>query len=177
VVDDGATIGDRTRIWHFSHVLPGTVIGADCSLGQNVMVGPHVSVGDRCRIQNNVSLFEGVQLADDVFCGPSCVFTNVRNPRAFVSRKDEFLSTRVDDGVTIGANATIVCGVTLGAYCFIGAGTVVTKDVPPHALVIGNPGSVRGWVSHDGEVLGPELVCPRSRRRYRVLNGELVEDV
>ena len=151
VVDDDVTIGAGTRVWHFCHVLSDTVIGEDCVLGQNVVAGPHVRVGDRCRVQNNVSLYEGVELAEDVFCGPSCVFTNVRNPRAFVSRKSEFLKTRVKQGATIGANATIVCGVTLGAYCFIGAGSVVTRDVPAHALVYGNPAKQHGWMSHEVE--------------------------
>ena len=151
VVDDDVTIGAGTRVWHFCHVLSDTVIGEDCVLGQNVVAGPHVRVGDRCRVQNNVSLYEGVELAEDVFCGPSCVFTNVHNPRAFVSRKSEFLKTRVKQGATIGANATIVCGVTLGAYCFIGAGSVVTRDVPAHALVYGNPAKQHGWMSHEVE--------------------------
>tara|TARA_B100000676_G_scaffold272857_1_gene291113 strand:+ start:10233 stop:10799 length:567 start_codon:yes stop_codon:yes gene_type:complete len=173
VVDDDVTIGAGTRVWHFCHVLSDTVIGEDCVLGQNVVAGPHVRVGDRCRVQNNVSLYEGVELAEDVFCGPSCVFTNVRNPRAFVSRKSEFLKTRVKQGATIGANATIVCGVTLGSYCFIGAGSVVTRDVPAHALVYGNPAKQHGWMSHEGEKLGGDLICPRSGRRYALVDGEL----
>ncbi|MBT6274917.1 MAG: N-acetyltransferase [Chromatiales bacterium] len=175
VVDAGVDIGDETRIWHFCHVLTGSVIGRGCVLGQNVMVGPRVRVGDGCRIQNNVSLFEGVELQDDVFCGPSCVFTNVRNPRAFVSRKYEFSRTLVARGVTIGANATIVCGITLGAFSFIGAGAVVTKDVAPHAVMLGNPARQLGWASHDGERLGDDLVCPRSGRRYELRDGQLTE--
>ena len=130
------------------------------------MVGPNVAIGDRCRIQNNVSLYDGVTLADDVFCGPSCVFTNVKNPRAHVSRKSEFDRTYVGRGATIGANATIVCGVTIGEYAFIGAGAVVARDVPAFALVIGNPGHRIGWVSREGERLGEDLVCPRTGERY-----------
>jgi acetyltransferase-like isoleucine patch superfamily enzyme len=174
-IDDGAELGPGTRVWHFSHVLPGTRIGADCTLGQNVVVGPDVTIGDRCRIQNNVSVYAGVILEDGVFCGPSCVFTNVHNPRAEVSRKDEFRSTVVRRGATIGANATIVCGNEIGAYSFIGAGAVVTRPVPAHALIVGTPGRQIGWMSHDGERLGPDLVCPRSGRRYEELDGQLRE--
>ena len=131
-VDDRVIIGAGTKVWHFVHVLPGTTIGANCVLGQNVMAGPNVAIGDGCKIQNNVALYEGVTLEDDVFCGPSCVFTNTINPRAFISRKAEFRPTLVRKGASIGANATIVCGVTLGAYCFIAAGAVVTRDVPDY---------------------------------------------
>jgi UDP-2-acetamido-3-amino-2,3-dideoxy-glucuronate N-acetyltransferase len=168
-VDPGAEIGPETRIWHFSHILPGTRIGARCSIGQNVMIGPNVAVGDGCKIQNNVSLYEGVVLEDDVFCGPSCVFTNVINPRAAIERKREFRPTRVRRGATIGANATIVCGVELGAWCFIGAGAVITRDVPDFALMVGVPARRIGWMSQDGERLGPDLVCPRSGRRYALI--------
>ncbi|MCW2238629.1 Gfo/Idh/MocA family oxidoreductase [Azospirillum canadense] len=167
-VDDGAAIGAGTKIWHFSHILKNTVIGRDCTIGQNVVIGPNVTVGDRCKIQNNVSLYAGVTLEDGVFCGPSCVFTNVNNPRAEVERKDEFRPTPVGRGATIGANATIVCGHSLGAYSFVAAGAVVTKDVPPHALVAGNPARRIGWMSHAGEKLGPDLVCPRTGTRYRL---------
>jgi UDP-2-acetamido-3-amino-2,3-dideoxy-glucuronate N-acetyltransferase len=139
------------------------------------MIGPKVTVGDGCKIQNNVSLYEGVEIEDDVFCGPSCVFTNVHNPRAAVERKTEFRTTRVRRGATIGANATIVCGVELGAWCFIAAGAVVTRDVPAFALVAGVPARRIGWMSHDGERLGPDLVCPRSGRRYAEANGALAE--
>lgn len=166
IVDHGSVVGTGTRIWHFSHVLPGCQIGRDCILGQNVMVGPHVTVGDGCRIQNNVSVYEGVTLADGVFCGPSCVFTNVANPRAAVSRKAEFTTTYVGRGATIGANATIVCGNRIGEYALIGAGAVVTSDVLAHALMVGVPARRIGWVSHEGERLGEDLVCPRSGRRY-----------
>lgn len=174
-VDDGVVIGPRTKVWHFSHVISGSVIGADCSLGQNVVVGPDVVVGDRCRIQNNVSVYAGVTLEDGVFCGPSCVFTNVYNPRAEVSRKDEFRSTVVRRGATIGANATIVCGNEIGAYAFIGAGAVVNRPVPDHALVVGAPARQIGWMSHEGERLGEDLVCPRSGRRYEEVGGGLRE--
>ena len=174
IVDDGAIIGDGTRIWHFCHVLPGTVIGRNCVLGQNVMAGPDVRIGDGCKIQNNVTLYKGETLENDVFCGPSCVFTNVLTPRAFVERKNEFAPTLVRHGATIGANATIVCGNTIGAYAMVGAGAVVTKDVPDYALVVGSPARQIGWVSRMGERLGDDLVCPRSGERYRLADGRLV---
>lgn len=167
VVDDDVVVGNGTKIWHFSHVLGHTAIGENCVLGQNVMIGPGVSIGNGCKIQNNVSIYRGVTLEDAVFCGPSCVFTNVLTPRAFVERKDEFLPTHVCKGVTIGANATIICGVTIGEYAMIGAGTVLTHDVPAHALVVGNPGRQVGWVSQEGEVLDEELTCPRTGETYR----------
>lgn len=170
-VDDQVDIGVGTKVWHFSHVLPRTVIGRDCVLGQNVAVGPDVRVGDRCKIQNNVSLYRGVTLEDEVFCGPSCVFTNVLNPRAFIERKSEFRPTLVRRGATIGANATIVCGVTIGAYALIGAGAVVTRDVPDYALVTGVPARRRGWVGRAGVKLSTDLVCPQTAERYR-LDGE-----
>jgi len=175
LVDHGATVGAGTKIWHFSHVLKGATIGDDCILGQNVMIGGDVVVGNRCKIQNNVSLYKGVILDDGVFCGPSCVFTNVHTPRAEIERKDEFRPTPVESAVTIGANATIVCGNRLGAYSLIGAGAVVTKDVKPHAVMVGNPARQIGWVSHAGERLGDDLVCPREGRRYKVVNNQLVE--
>ncbi len=177
-IDDGAEIGDGTKIWYFSHILKNTVIGRDCNIGQNVMIGPDVTVGDRCKIQNNVSLYTGVILEDGVFCGPSCVFTNVNTPRAEIERKDEFLPTPVGRGATIGANATIVCGHSLGAYCFVAAGAVVTRDVPPHALMVGNPARQIGWVSHAGERLGDDLVCPRTGTRYHFdSQGQLAESI
>lgn len=171
-VDDGVSIGAGSKIWHFVHILPGTAIGRNVSVGQNVMAGPNVRIGDNCKIQNNVSLYEGVELDDDVFCGPSCVFTNVFNPRAAVSRKTEFRKTSVRRGATIGANATIVCGITIGEYAFIGAGAVITRDVPAHALMIGSPGRRTGWMSRAGEKLGSDLVCPRTHERYREVGPE-----
>lgn len=172
-IDAGVEIGAGTTIWHFSHILGEVSIGRDCSIGQNVMIGPRVRVGNGCKIQNNVSLYEGVELEEQVFCGPSCVFTNVRNPRAHISRKSEFKRTLVRRGATIGANATIVCGNTLGSYCFIAAGAVVTSDVPDFAMMAGLPARRIGWVSAAGERLGPELVCPRDGTVYREINGRL----
>jgi UDP-2-acetamido-3-amino-2,3-dideoxy-glucuronate N-acetyltransferase len=172
-VDDGATIGQNTKIWHFCHILKDTHIGADCSLGQNVMAGPGVNIGDGCKIQNNVSLYKGVNLEDRVFCGPSCVFTNVLTPRAGVERKDEFSSTLVREGASIGANATIVCGITLGKYCTIGAGAVVTGDVKDYALMVGVPARQIGWVSKAGDRLGVDLKCPRTGEQYIEVNGVL----
>ncbi|KQZ12887.1 transferase [Mesorhizobium sp. Root554] len=165
-VDDGAVLGDGTKVWHFAHILPGTRVGENCSIGQNVMIGPDVTVGNNCKIQNNVALYKGVELEDGVFCGPSCVFTNVLNPRAEVERKDEFRPTRVRRGATIGANATIVCGNELGEYCLIAAGAVVTRTVPAFALMAGVPARRIGWVSKAGEILDETLVCPRSGERY-----------
>jgi UDP-2-acetamido-3-amino-2,3-dideoxy-glucuronate N-acetyltransferase len=173
-IDDDVTIGDGSRIWHFCHVLPGTKIGKNVILGQNVMVGPRGIIGDGCKIQNNVSLYEGVELEADVFCGPSCVFTNVFNPRAAVSRKAEFRKTLVKRGATIGANATILCGVTIGEFAFIGAGAVVTRDVAAHALMVGAPARRAGWMSRAGEKLGPDLVCPRTGERYRLAGPDLL---
>ncbi|HOQ93546.1 MAG TPA: acyltransferase [Treponemataceae bacterium] len=152
-VDEGAVIGDGTKIWHFSHVLSGAQIGERCSLGQNVNVGSRAIIGNGVKIQNNVSIYDDVIIEDDVFCGPSCVFTNVINPRAFVERKDEYKKTVVKKGASIGANATIVCGVTIGEYALVGAGAVVTKDVPPYALVYGSPARVMGKVDRDGNIV------------------------
>jgi UDP-2-acetamido-3-amino-2,3-dideoxy-glucuronate N-acetyltransferase len=174
IVDDGVELGAGCKVWHFSHILAGSRVGENCVFGQNVMVGPDVTIGAGCKVQNNVSIYKGVTLEEDVFCGPSCVFTNVLTPRAFVERKSEFLPTRVCKGATIGANAVVVCGVTIGAYAMIGAGAVVTRDVPPHGLMLGNPARRRGWVSRTGEVLGPDLVCPRSGDAYEEKNDQLI---
>ena len=177
VVDDGCQIGENTRIWHFSHIIRGSVIGRNCTIGQNVMIGPDVRIGNGCKIQNNVSIYKGVELADDVFCGPSCVFTNVKTPRAEISRKSEFFPTIVERGVTIGANATIVCGSRLGMYSFIAAGAVVTGDVVPFALMAGVPARRIGWVSHSGERLGDDLACPRTGRRYCLTGVDKLQEV
>jgi UDP-2-acetamido-3-amino-2,3-dideoxy-glucuronate N-acetyltransferase len=175
VIDGGAVVGAGTRIWHFCHLMRGAVVGDNCILGQNVYVDNNVQVGNGVKIQNNVSLFNGVSLADDVFIGPSVVFTNVINPRAFVERKEEFRPTAVGHGASIGANATIICGVSIGEYAFIGAGAVVTKDIPPHALVTGNPARVRGWVSRTGYKLDfagkDTCFCSEENTSYQHQNG------
>lgn len=178
VVDEPVSIGQGTRIWHFCHICSGAVIGCDCVVGQNGYVASTVVVGDRCRIQNNVSLYDGVTLDAEVFVGPSVVFTNVMTPRATVNRRAEFLPTRVCRGASIGANATIVAGVTLGPFCLIGAGSVVTHDVPAHALVVGVPARQVGWVSRSGDRLefprGSSVArCPRSGEHYQLVDGSL----
>jgi UDP-2-acetamido-3-amino-2,3-dideoxy-glucuronate N-acetyltransferase len=178
-IDEGSVIGDDTKIWHFCHVMQGSRIGRGCNIGQNVVISPGVVVGDRVKIQNNVSVYTGVVLEDDVFCGPSMVFTNVVNPRSHVSRKDEYRPTRVGRGATLGANCTIVCGHDIGCYAFVGAGAVVTHDVPDHALVVGNPGRVVGWMCACGVKLadGPqppgEAVCGACGSRHRADRGIL----
>ena len=175
-VDLPCEIGAGTRVWHFSHIMSGARIGANCTLGQNVYIGPGVRIGDGCKIQNNVSVYRGVTMEDRVFCGPSVVFTNVVNPRAFIERKHEFKPTMVREGATLGANSTIVCGVTIGAYALVGAGAVVTCDVPDHALVYGVPARREGWVCRCGAVLTREpLACPDCERLYRLdAEGRLV---
>lgn len=173
VIDEGAQIGQGTKVWHFSHVMSGACIGNNCVLGQNVFVGARAVVGNGVKIQNNVSVYDEVVLEDDVFCGPSCVFTNVTNPRAFVERKQEYKKTLVKRGASIGANATILCGITIGAYAFIGAGAVVTSDVPDYALMLGVPAVRKGWVSRNGVVLGDDLVCLETHEQYELANGTL----
>ena len=172
-VDDGCEIGAGTKIWHFSHVMTGATIGRGCNIGQNVVISPGVVVGNNVKIQNNVSVYTGVILEDDVFCGPSMVFTNVVNPRSHVSRKDEYRQTLVRRGASLGANSTVVCGHTVGRYAFVGAGAVVTRDVPDHALVVGNPGRVVGWMCQCGVKLSSgvrppaDTVCAACGTRYR----------
>lgn len=175
-IDDDVSIGAGTKIWHFSHILGNCSIGKNCSLGQNVVIGPNVKVGNNVKIQNNVSVYEGVTLEDDVFCGPSCVFTNVNNPRSEIVRKDEYRKTIVSKGASIGANATIICGNDLGKYCFIGAGSVVTKDVPSFALVVGTPAKRIGWISRAGARLGKDLICPIDGTKYNLLSKNLLEE-
>jgi UDP-2-acetamido-3-amino-2,3-dideoxy-glucuronate N-acetyltransferase len=173
IVDAGAKIGKGTKIWHFCHVMATAEIGENCVLGQNVFVGNKAKLGNNVKVQNNVSLYEGVECEDDVFLGPSMVFTNVVNPRSAVNRKEEFKKTLVEKGVSIGANATIVCGITLGEYCFIGAGAVVTKDVKPFALMVGIPARQKGWVSKTGAILGNDLICPETGEKYILADGFL----
>jgi UDP-2-acetamido-3-amino-2,3-dideoxy-glucuronate N-acetyltransferase len=177
IVDDGAQVGEGSRIWHFVHVSPGARIGQRCSLGQNVYVGNDVAIGDNVKIQNNVSVYDAVTLEDDVFCGPSMVFTNVYNPRSAVTRKDEYRRTLVKKGATLGANCTIVCGTTIGEYAFVGAGAVINRDVPPFALMVGVPARQVGWMSRFGERLElplggeGETTCPHTGERYRLEGG------
>ena len=172
VVDEGCEIGRGSKIWHFSHILPHSKIGENCNVGQNVVIGPDVSIGKNCKIQNNVSIYKGVTLEDGVFCGPSMVFTNIYNPRAEISKMDQVRPTLVKKGATIGANATIVCGTTIGRYAFVGAGAVVTSDVKEHALVVGNPARQTGWICKCGEKLGNKLLCRICGDKYRkALNG------
>jgi acetyltransferase-like isoleucine patch superfamily enzyme len=166
VIDENITIGEGTKIWHFSHVLSNTKIGKNCNIGQNVVVGPDVDIGKGCKIQNNVSVFKGITLEDGVFCGPSMVFTNIYNPRAEIRKMDQVRPTLVKRGATIGANATVICGVTLGSYCFIGAGAVVNKNVPDYALVVGNPARQIGWTCRCGERLPDDLECLACGQKY-----------
>lgn len=179
IIDDGAQVAEGTRIWHWAHVCSGAVIGEKCSLGQNVFVGNKVVIGCNVKIQNNVSVYDNVTLEDDVFCGPSMVFTNVYNPRSAVTRKDEYRDTLIRKGATLGANCTIVCGVTVGKYAFIGAGTVVNKDIPDYALVVGVPAKQIGWMSEYGEQLdlpldgNAETICKHSGLKYNLKNGQV----
>jgi UDP-2-acetamido-3-amino-2,3-dideoxy-glucuronate N-acetyltransferase len=179
VVDAGAVLGEGTQVWHFVHVCAGARIGRGCSLGQGVFVGNDVVLGDNVRVQNHVSIYDAVRLEDDVFCGPSMVFTNVHNPRSAVPRKHEYRPTRVRRGATLGANCTIVCGTTIGEHAFVGAGAVVTRDVPAFALVAGVPARRIGWMSAHGERLrfdaAGEGACPATGERYRLIDGERVE--
>ena len=177
VIDLGCQIGEGTKIWHFSHLMTGCELGNNCNIGQNVVISPEVILGNNVKVQNNVSIYTGVICEDDVFLGPSCVFTNVINPRSFIERKDEFRTTLVKHGATIGANATIVCGNIIGEYAMIGAGAVVTKDVLPYALVTGNPAHQTGWVSEYGHRLffneEGEATCPETGQHYQLKDGKL----
>jgi UDP-2-acetamido-3-amino-2,3-dideoxy-glucuronate N-acetyltransferase len=178
IVDEGAKIGDGSRVWHFAHVCGGARIGEQCSLGQNVFVGNDVIIGSNVKIQNNVSVYDAVTIEDDVFCGPSMVFTNVYNPRSSVTRKDEYRKTLIKKGATIGANSTIVCGTTVGEYAFVGAGAVVNKDVPDFALMVGVPAKQIGWISRFGERLelplkgNAETLCPNTKEKYVLKDGK-----
>ena len=177
IVDEGAQISDDSRVWHFVHVCGGAKIGKGVSLGQNVFVGNKVTIGDKCKIQNNVSVYDNVHLEEGVFCGPSMVFTNVYNPRSLIERKDEYRDTLVKRGATLGANCTIVCGVTIGEHAFVGAGAVVNKDIPNYAMVVGVPGKQIGWMSEYGEKLdlpvtgNAEALCPNTQDKYVLSNG------
>ncbi len=175
IIDDNCTIGEGTKIWHFSHIMPGCIIGNNCNLGQNVVVSPKVVLGNNVRVQNNVSIYEGVICEDDVFLGPSAVLTNVINPRSAVSRKTQFKTTLIKKGASIGANATIVCGNTIGQFAFIGAGAVVIKDVPAYAVIVGNPGRQTGWMSEHGHKLkfneNNFAVCEESQQQYLLQNN------
>lgn len=177
VIDEGCIIGEGTKIWHFSHVMPGCTIGRNCNIGQNVVISPEVILGNNVKVQNNVSIYTGVVCEDDVFLGPSMVFTNVTNPRSAVNRRGQYARTVVKRGASIGANATIVCGHDIGEFAFIGAGAVVTKHVPAYALVVGNPARQTGWMSEFGHKLNFNseglAVCPESGERYRLANGEV----
>lgn len=177
-VDENVTIGNDTKIWHFSHILSGSNIGANCSFGQNCVVGPNVNIGSGVKVQNNISIYEGIEIEDDVFLGPSMVFTNVTNPRAFIVRRQEFKKTVLKYGCTVGANATIVCGVTIGEYAFIGSGAVVNKDVLPHALMVGVPARQIGWVSKAGNRLKfdekDEAIDSYDNSKYKIKNEKLI---
>ena len=173
IVSDDSIIGKDSEIWHFTHIYGNSIIGKKCTIGQNVMIGPEVILGNGCKIQNNVSLYKGIILEDNVFCGPSCVFTNVKTPRAFIDRSKEFSNTIIKKGASIGANSTIICGVTVGEFALIGAGALITKDVLPYSLVLGAPARHIGWVSEAGERLGKDLICKRTGDQYQVINKKL----
>lgn len=177
VIDPDCTVGDGCRIWHFSHIMTGAVLGRNCNIGQNVVISPGVVLGDNVKVQNNVSVYTGVVCGDDVFLGPSCVFTNVVNPRSAVNRRGQYAVTKVGKGATIGANATVVCGHDIGEYAFIGAGAVVTRNVPDYALVVGNPARQTGWMSRAGYRLrfgaDGKAVCPGTGEEYRLENGKV----
>ena len=175
-LDTGVEIGENTKIWHFSHILSGSCIGKNCNIGQNVVIGPDVIIGNGCKIQNNVSIYKGVTLEDHVFCGPSMVFTNVYNPRSEISKMDEMRQTIVKRGATIGANATIICGNTIGNYAFIGAGAVITTDVPDYALMVGNPARQIGWSCRCGERLSEQLECLSCGRKFMKV-GRHIEEI
>ena len=179
VIDPGCEIGEGTKIWHFTHIMPNCRIGKNCNLGQNVVVSPQVVLGDNVKVQNNVSIYTGVTCENDVFLGPSMVFTNVTNPRSAVSRRDKYENTLVKKGATIGANATILCGITIGAFAFVGAGAVVTRDVPDYALVLGNPARQTGWISEFGHTLRFNkeglAICAESEERYRLISGSVTK--
>ena len=177
IIGEDVKLGHGVRIWHFCHIREGVRIGANSSLGQNVVVGPDVEIGSGCRIQNNVSIFSGVTLESDVFIGPSCVFTNVLTPRASINRHSEFAPTLVRQGATIGANATILCGIEIGQFAMIGAGSVVTRTVPPHALIVGNPARQIGWVGQSGETLNSDLICPKTGEKHIIENDILRREV
>ena len=178
VIDEGCTIGAGTKIWHFSHIMPKCTLGENCNIGQNVVISPDVILGANVKVQNNVSIYTGVICEDDVFLGPSMVFTNILNPRSAVVRKSEYLRTTVRKGASIGANATIVCGNDLGEYCFIGAGTVITKEVLPYSLMVGNPGKHIGWMSKYGHTLtfneAKEAICPEGGQHYKLENNQVI---
>ncbi len=180
IIDKGAQIGSGSKIWHWSHICEGAKIGSKVTIGQNVYIGNKVVIGDKCKIQNNVSIYDNIYLEDNVFCGPSVVFTNVYNPRAFIDRKDKYKDTVIKKGVTLGANSTIICGITIGEFAFVGAGAVVNKDVPPFALMVGVVAKQIGWISRYGEKLdlplkgNAETICKQTNERYQLKNGQII---
>ncbi len=179
ILDEGCQIGDGTKIWHFSHIMSGAIVGSNCNIGQNVVISPLVILGNNVKVQNNVSVYTGVTCEDDVFLGPSVVFTNVVNPRSAVNRKNQYLATKVCKGASIGANATVICGITIGIYAMIGAGSVITKDIQPYALVMGNPARQTGWVSEYGHKLhfdtNGEALCPESGEKYILRKNSVIK--